>query len=368
MDPLSLKPLIDSLGPHGLLRLLERDGVSGFYAEDMCMTQNYRVSQTQQLHSFDTGAIASSVNDKRIRQGRRGRLEGLLESGVFSRGDAVKFVDRFSRSVTIRRLSSDFFIAGGVHRAATRDLLDQPYITEAARRVVANVPGFEPFAPNLRFDIIQIDETRFAVQTNINFEVGNARRRQQFPGIEDLSESNILSAIFDARVDLILAAHYGSDFHTSAVNSGIVRLRNADLLRHTGISEASLLQLHDMALDGYPSVAEAINSGQRSFDEFLKILDRSEKFRDWLHQMGPDADVVREYIRKIGGEHWISSLPAKVARYVIAGAVGLHHPIAGLALSAADMFLLERMFQGWRPNHFMDGELKRFLHPQDGNG
>jgi hypothetical protein len=364
LDPLSLKPLIDGLGPSGLLELLDRDGVSSVYSEDMAITQNYPITATYQLHSFGTATISSAVNETRVRRTPRDRLRGLLESRMLTKGDADRFVARFARKVPIEKYAGDFFIAGGIHKAASEDLREHTYITEAARRIVANTPGFEHFATNLRFDIEPVDK-RFAVWTNIDFDAGNARRKQLSPGSEDFTESNILSAILDARIDLTLAAHYGSDFHTSAVNSGIVRLRSADLLRRTGISETKLLQLHDMVLDGYPTVAEAINHGKRSFDDFLKLLDRSQHFREWLHQMGPDADVVREYIQRLAAkEDWISSLPAKVVRYVLSSVVGLANPVAGMAIAAADMFLLERMARGWRPNHFMDGQLRPFLEEE----
>lgn len=36
--------------------------------------------------------------------------------------------------------------------------------------------------------------------------------------------------------------------------------------------------------------------------------------------------------------------------------------VTGLALSAADTLLLDRFIKGWRPNQFIEGPLKEFLH------
>lgn len=199
------------------------------------------------------------------------------------------------------------------------------------------------------------------MQTNIDFSAANARRSSIAPELEAITESNILSGIFDARVDVALASHYGGDFYTSTVNSDIVRLRYAELLRRIGISRADLLQLQDVVLNDYPTIREVINSKQRSFDEFLHLLDRSEKFREWIHGIGPDAKLVPEYINQVTAEGWTSKLPVKIARYVIASVIGFVRPIEGLVIAAADMFLLERIAGGWSPNHFVDGRLKPFL-------
>ena len=364
MDPLSLKPLMDSLGPYGLLRLLERKRVSGFYAEDMCITQNYPFSATQQLHSFATATIAGGRNESSPRKGKKGRLTGLLEAYGLSRLEAERFVDRFARAVKIDRYSSDFLFPGGVHKAANEDVTDQAYISEAARTIIANTTGFEQFASSLQFEIVPVGE-RFAVRTNIDFEVGNNRRKSAIAVTEDFTESNILSGIFDARVDVTLAAHYGADFYTSAVNSSIMRLRRAELLKRTGLSIAELVKFNEVVLPNYPNIREVIDSGQRSFDDFLKLLDHADKFKHWLHGASPDSDLVREYVEKLTAEGWISSVPARLVRYMIAAAVGHFSEYGGMAVAAADMFLVERMFKGWRPNHFVDGKLRPFLGSEE---
>jgi len=358
MDPLTLKPLIDSFGPHGLLRLLERDRVSGFYAEDMCLTQNETV-RSLAVHCFTT-AILAGKDGERPRKGRKARLCAILEMSGLTGGEAVRFAERFAKRVKMQTFSSDYFIPGGVHKAAGEEILDRSYVNGAARRVVANTIGFEEYAADLQFYAVPFGDN-FFVRTNLDFAAGNARRKLAAPQLEAITESNILSSLFDAGVDVALASHYGGDFYTSAVNSDIVRLRYAELLKRTGISRADLLQLQDVVLDGYPALREVINAKQRSFDDFLDLLDKSDKFREWIHGIGPDAKLVPEYINQVTAEGWTSKLPVKIARYVIATAIGIAHPIGGPAISAADMFLLERLARGWRPNHFVDDRLKPFL-------
>jgi hypothetical protein len=62
----------------------------------------------------------------------------------------------------------------------------------------------------------------------------------------------------------------------------------------------------------------------------------------------------------VSKEGWFSSLPVKGVRFVVGLALGAASPAAGAVLSAADMFLLDKL-RGWRPNHFVDDKLKPFL-------
>jgi hypothetical protein len=51
---------------------------------------------------------------------------------------------------------------------------------------------------------------------------------------------------------------------------------------------------------------------------------------------------------------YIFGVQAQLADTVLAG-------IPGLVLTAVDSLLLDRLLQGWKPNHFVDKELKPFV-------
>ena len=116
-----------------------------------------------------------------------------------------------------------------------------------------------------------------------------------------------------------------------------------------------------MVLNDYPSIRDVINARERTFDEFLTILDRSERFREWAQSVHPDAKLVHEYFQAVTAERWLTTFPARVVRYVLVSAIGLASVKAGLAVAAVDSLLLDKIIQGWRPNHFVDGKLKSFL-------
>lgn len=376
LDHWSLNALIKGLGPQGLLKLLERQEISAFYAEDMFLTQTDLVG-SRPWHKFHTIAIAGSPSEK-PRDTPRGRLEVMLTIMGLPKKEARRFSERLAEHLRIRRLSSDYFVKGGLQKVAHADVLNPEFSREAVRRVLAGTVGFESFAADVEFEAIAANTPigdfpnvpSFSLWTNIDFGVGNSRRRALNPTLEAVQEATLLNSIVEARADVAIAAFYGGDFHTSSINSDIVRLKCADLLKRSGISASELSQFRDIVLEDYPRIRDVVDSGSRTFDEFLKLLDKSsDRFRRWIHNTSPDANLVSEYLKEVTNEGWIAKLPGKSVRYVLgqilnvatlamSPATGV---AAGAAYSAADTFLLDKLFKGWRPSHFVDGKLKPFL-------
>jgi hypothetical protein len=359
LDVQSLGGLVKSLGASELSALLERRRLTAVYAEDMLATNNESRGSLQ-IHSFVTATISGKKNGETMLRSRRERLQYMLELMQLSGGDARRLADRFLKMVPVTRYSGDVFVTGGVHKSAAADLTDLNYVTAAFRRMLREQVGFEAYAERLRVEVTKLSAEQFTLSHNIDFVKGNTRRKEVNPTLESLTEGNLLAALLDANADLNIASHYGGDFYTSATNSDIVRIRYAEVLKRTGRSMEQLKQFQDIVLRGYPTIREAIDSGTRSFSDFERLLEKSDRFRETVHKIGPDASLVAEYFGEVSKEGWISSLPVKVIRYVIGLTVGTASPAAGAALSAADTFILDKL-KGWRPNHFVDDKLKPFL-------
>lgn len=158
-----------------------------------------------------------------------------------------------------------------------------------------------------------------------------------------------------------LAAFYGGDFVTTTVNSALVRWRQAHLFERSSLNRQAREQFSELVLTDYPSIRDVIDSGERSFSEFLKLLDKAQKFKTWLAKTNPDQKLVSQYIEALKSDTWADKAPVKALRYMFSLGTGLADPTAGVASGAADAFLLDNFLKGWRPNHFVDDRLKRFL-------
>ena len=125
-----------------------------------------------------------------------------------------------------------------------------------------------------------------------------------------------------------------------------------------------------MTLGASHAVAEAIDGGQRTFAEFMMVLKRAPKFRAWIEERAPTADLVAAYHQHVTADTWIERLPEKAARWVFFQAAGdalgaalpdgRGHAL-GAALSFVDAFLVDRWTRGWRPSYFVNARLKPFV-------
>lgn len=353
-----LVELVKSIGFDGVLSLLSRPNVSAVYIEEILgtMTNTYGVIQH---HTFNSIFI-SGHGDLPPFKGRKQRLEYSLTSIGYDKNASRRFVERFRRIVPFKSYSDDYYLTGGVINAATEDLNDPIFVHEAMRRILVESKGVNPLLGDFKFEVMR-NQSGFYIFTDIDFKSINEIRKNNLEHLDDMTPAGLINEILIARADTALAAHYGGEFYTSNLTSQIIRLRYKEVLRRIGIEMEEIKQWQDITIPNTPSIKEVVNSQERSFSEFLKLLDKSQKFRDWVQSVNPDEKVVQAYLREVTSEGWINSTPTKILRYVLGCVIDSFEPISGKLFSAADSLLVERIFKGWRPNHFVDDRLKPFV-------
>lgn len=362
LDYSTLTGFIKQIGMEQLLALLARPNVSAVYCEETLATR------TDQVGSFEPHSFVAITfsGDQTIGQltSRRKRLEYVLERNGYHKKSARLLVERFRRHVPFRKLTDNYFLPGGVIGAASNDLNDAGFVHEAIRQAMTETIGAPAPLGEFKFEIISAPPF-FHVLTDIDFTRINEGRAKHHPPLDVITPAHLLNEILMARADTALAAHYGGEFYTSALSSRIVRLRHEELLRRAGINANELKEFQEIALSDTPTIREVIDKGERSFDEFLSILDKSQRFRDWIQTVNPDEKLVHAYMRDVTAQGWITKLPSKTLRYVLGSIVGAVNPVIGLGLSAVDSLLIEKILGGWRPSHFIDARLKPFLSEKE---
>lgn len=358
LDYGTLNGFIERIGFERLLALLNRPNVSAVYCEETLGTRTERVGVSE-AHAFVAFTFSGNQEVGHLTS-RKKRLEHILERHGHDKRAARRLAERFLQRVPIRKLTEDYFLPGGIVNAATTDLHDPSFVHEAIQRVTANTVGAPPGLRDFKFEVLHT-KSNFFIFTDIDLDSINTVRRSLNPPLENISVAHLVNEILMAKADTALAAHYGGDFYTSALSSQIVRLRYSELLRRVGISNEELQQLREIVLPDSPTIREVIDSGERSFDEFLMLLEKSQRFRDWIQGVNPDEKIVQAYLRDVTAEGWIQKLPSKTLRYVLGSVVGAVSPIVGLGLSAIDSLFLEKIVGGWRPSHFIENRLKPFL-------
>lgn len=359
IDRATLLRLIRQIGTDHVLMVLRRPELSAVYCEEMLGTKTDSVGVSQ-FHNYVAFTLAGHESVGELKKPQE-RLQYELErQGGMQRRKAKYFTKAFLDLVPVRKFSGNHFLQGGVANAAIQDLSDSEYVRRAIARALEVTPGGYEAGESLRFEMIHT-KLGTVVITNIDFGLVNQRRASLVPPLDPLSISNFLTNILEARADLVLASFYGGDFVTSAATSSIIQIRHEEILRRANLNADSRRQFTEVLLPDSPCLAEVIDSGERTFEEFLALLGKSTRFKDWVRSVNPDEDLLRSYLIDISSKGWIERLPAKSLRYVLTAALDAGYPLAGRAAGFLDNFIVEKLFSGWRPNHFVTGKLGPFL-------
>ena len=310
--------------------------------------------------AYDFGAFTVVGHGDEQGKNRAERIEiSLRRNGIDAR-NAKSQAQAFVGAVPLKSLNTDDYVRGGIPNAARADAHDVVTLKGLLRAGLAAVPGGYDPGDSLHVDYVQSDLGYFLF-TNIDFNEVNRRRASLRPALEPLTPADLLNLIQESRADMHLAAFYGGDFVTTTANSALVQWRQAHLFERSSINRQAREQFSELVLADYPSVRDVIDSGERTFSEFLKLLDKAQKFKTWLAKTNPDQKLITQYIEALKSDTWADKAPAKVLRYLFSLGTGSLDPTGGIASGAADALLLDKLLKGWRPNHFVDDRLKRFL-------
>lgn len=361
LDQGSLMGLDSSIGMQTLLALLSKPGISATYIEEMTGTQTEQTAYGPQ-YSLVAYTLLGHQNIGQRRISKKKRLEYILERCGHKKVQARRLVKRFRRLVKIKKVSDDYFVKGGVIAAARVDLTDENYVDAAARVAAKQLLGQEALPADFYF-LVQSHGDKFSISTNLDFGEITSIQQAIDPNAGEYTAAHLASTILSASIGTIYAGHYGGDFYTSTTESRIIQVREQSLLERTQRDQAQIENFKSVAISDSPSVAEVINSGERSFSEFLEVLKSANKFKEWLRGKSPDENLVSAYIENVTEIGWLNKIPGKSIRYVVGAAIGAIEPFSGLAISAGDSFFLDKLIGGWRPNHFVSKELSQFLNP-----
>ena len=165
-------------------------------------------------------------------------------------------------------------------------------------------------------------------------------------------------------------SEWTQDFKENEEISDTIK-RVDDILERRKSSGEQISSFQDFVLNNGFKLREAINSGERSFADLLKLFEKAASFKSWLKNQKPDENLCKNYLREATASTWIEKLPAKKLRWSLftgaglaidsIGAGGLGTAM-GVGLSAADAFLVDKIINGWKPNHFINEHLVNFFN------
>ena len=288
----------------------------------------------------------------------------LFQESTGKSGRGRRLANQFVKNVKKTELSND------VLKNLMLDLADSVYVEKSIQRILQDYAPEYPNINEVTFRVSNRNESLF-VNTNINFYLLNMIYNKKIPASHSsMSVAYLLSYLLGVRSELHTASLHSAEIATDSTRSAIMGFKAVDLLASRSFSSQKLDSFQKSLDVEIKNVSGALLKGERSFSEYLKLLEKSKKMRSWLAQKEPDADLIKEYYEALAADSWLDKMAPKTARWGIFTAAGIGLDLlgsggfvtaAGIGLSAVDAFLIDKLAKGWRPNHFIT-DVKNFYN------
>lgn len=349
----TLKALLAGIPPFVALGLLKDKRLEFHYLADQAGVSSTPTTTGRNLHDLMRFSSPQHTIEKIGPEAFRAAAGNTGQARVGS--------SQFTR--LLRSLSHEEFD----QRAVLASLMDYRATERSVSALLSlAAPGYTTGEP-LRFRIEQQNQG-FFVDTNLDFDELNAIYRQTVPaGHSALSEAYLLALMQGAYETTYYAATLDSEIAVAPIERVVQSAAVEAVVRRHARSELEIGSFVDLTMSDARTIREAVNSGKVSFTQVVKLLDSADKFRHWLKEQPVDSELVRTYYQAVVKESWADKLPGKSARWSVFTGLGLAADalgtapwgtLGGVAISAVDSFLCDKLISGWKPHQFVEGELK----------
>jgi hypothetical protein len=370
LDRGNLVRLVKAIGIDNLRLLLDSGACSATYFCDMTGVHGQALGgSTVTEYEFVSFELAGA--DQKPRQLRD--KEHFLDP--FTRDTSVSIptgkLDRLFERISAKKTADLSLELVNPLDAALSDLDDNQYVWSTVTSLLKLfVPEYQATSSDY-FRARRTRDSKFVIDTSLNFDQINNYYHRRVPAEHSiLTPAYFISHLLTTRWNFALALKYSTDLVTSDVSSTLLELRVRGILEKRNVNAAKLSRFENVVLQKTKSVREAINSGELSFDNFMKLLEEANRFKVWLKGKPMDADLVDSYYQEISKKGWIDTLPNRVTRFALFTLVGLgtgeltaglSNVAAGIGLGVFDTFIFDKIAKGWKPNQFVEGSIEKYL-------
>ncbi len=355
-DKSILKQLIDQFGYDCLIELLENKFLNIIYLDNGLGIQTTNRDTNNERHSpiiyrLPKLSLYSAAHE-------------LFISAVGKTGKGRRVANRFMRSTDTISMQKELVEDIRV------DFSDTDYVQKSVKHIINHLTPEYPDSKEIIFQP-ESDGKELLVHTNIDFDLLNRIYHSKIPAsISSMSPALLLSHLFNVRSDIHFSSLYEAEIATDQISSLVLNFKYIELLERRKLSDDAIKLFQDFVFEDSKTVGSAFVNGNRKCSDLIKLLENSNKFKEWLKDKEPDAKLLKEYFKAVTAKSWVDKLPAKGTRWSIFTGIGLGVDMmgagglgtaAGMAVSATDSFLLDKFIKGWKPNQFIEKELTDFV-------
>lgn len=245
-------------------------------------------------------------------------------------------------------------------------LLDTETTTRMAISAIKEMVPLSSISEDARFRLKRQDNG-FYVETNLNFEELNDAYHQIVPKEHSaITPAWLVALLQGAHENLYFAANFRSEITNGRIVQAILREKIQFVVEKTRVGATQISTFHEIAMDGH-SLRKAVNDGDVSFADVLRLVEKAGRFREWLDNQPAEADLAREFYKAAIAKTWVEKLPGKTFRWAVFSGLGLMADsqmgsgnlatLGAQGLSALDTFVLDKLIGGWKPNQFINQDL-----------
>jgi len=287
-----------------------------------------------------------------------------LERGSQRKGKSRRVGRRVYGNTIIFESNNEGPLDKGIPEVARKVLENQSYTQKAIATIVKHYAPQYPLDEDFYFHV-ERNSKGFNITTNLNLEkfnklgVGSGNINSE----NQTGKAHIIDHLLKVELELFISSYLNSELIIDNIHSDLIALKCDDLFQQISTDYQQIELFQNVVFDGAKTIRESINSGQKSFESILPILDESKKYHKWVSTIDSSSNLIREYYKEITAKSWIDKLPSKTIRFILFTGTGLFidtaYPTglgtaAGITLSLGDTFLLDKIVKGWKPNQYIE--------------
>lgn len=182
------------------------------------------------------------------------------------------------------------------------------------------------------------------------------------PWADRLTWGDVFADIDNYRMDLYLSQSQATDLVVNQYTLDFATRRVDLALKRAGHNAERISAFNDLVFAQAHPLSTAFNSGTVSLSEALQLLDRAQRFKEWIGGKAADSDIAQEYFAAVSKAGFLDRFPGKPLRFALTASAGAGISLAlnpaagiaaGVALQAFDTFVVSRFANGWRPSMFI---------------
>jgi hypothetical protein len=171
-----------------------------------------------------------------------------------------------------------------------------------------------------------------------------------------------INRLHELNKSAVLSAELGIDNVKMDAEISNIMLKKVSSVFSIPLHEGTDVLIRIEQQKGFPDLGELYINKIINFDEILNLRDsfNGKIFRYWAKASNYEEDLMRQEIMN-SVKSMLGSKCLQPIRLLACNLLGLGGFLPGLAASAFDSYILEKILIGWHPNFFLDNDLKKMI-------